>query len=742
MKPGTLRLLFISGVLLAVCCSNPTDQSLRWQQKIEIPLSNQSFILGDQFKDLFTGIKDLENFEILGLGDSNALGVPDSNPHVLAFSKLTNDTFSFRQTHDTLEDKVFDDAIGVMTLSGLGTISERAALPVSGAIAADANFNVTDTIRFSTKVRSLIFSTQSPNLQLRVVDSANAQIDSLSITLLNVAPAPSASQTVSVSPSSPSATLSFAVGGCTVDSVLRVRIAGKVKAPATVNGAKGIMVSMTLDSLKATRVVVMDSLITIRKNYFNLYKITDSVDIDYVDILEGFFNYSCDNRSGLDLNVTGTHQHLWTSSICERKNVRSVDSLYKLASHSDTVNYYSGEITQGSRSIPAHQNLEFGRINISGNRLFPHWDSASSNSVTRVDYIVETPRPTGAWITLNAGDSLIFTIHPSAVNFRQFEGNLTENYVRTGEPQYVEFPWPWPKATKDSLRGKFNLSMVLSDTRINTHLPAAGLLDSLYAQFTIYDPAHPADSSDTMVVFTNVKDDTMYQRNLRVTKIVNYFPDSLAVLTRTTIPRGTHVYVVNDQILDPQSVGGMTVEGDVDYRLLAYLDWTVTDSALLDLGSGSFEMSQENMRLIRAMHNRQVTVNADVSNYTNVYLRLFAIVAPGAKKALIDSLTTGQISNFLAVPGRAEDSGYVNLFGAGGLFVPDRDSTKVNGITLNDRQLDLILQADSSAWRWLVRFYRNPRDSLMNTDSVKIRSWLHAEGTQYMDSVFDAFTFE
>jgi len=740
MRPVTFRLLLISGILLAVFCANPTDQGLHWQEKIEIPVSNQAFILGDQFKKLFKGFKDLTDFRILGLGDTNVAGLYDTGAHVLAFSKLTRDTFSFKQSHDSMEVKIFDESVGIIPISGLGAVSQRAVLPVSGAIAADAPFNFADTVHFSNKVRSVTFAAQSPSLQLQLSNNTGADIDSLIITILNADPVVPASQPVSLTTAAPTAALSFAVGGSTIDSVLRVRVQGKVKAPATVNGAGGIMLSSTLDNLTATRVTIMDSLISFKKDYFNLYKITDSVDIDYVDILEGFFSYSCDNRSGLPLNVTGIHQHLWISSICERDTIDSVADLGKLAHHFDSTHYYSGEITQGPRTIPAHSNLVFGKINISGNRLFPHWDTADGgNSVTRVDYVVESAPPTGAWITLRSSDSLIFTISPASVNFRQFSGTMALPYLRSGDTQYVQFPWPWPKAGKDSLRGKFNLSLVLSDTRVTTRLPGRGYLDSLYTEFTLLDPAHPTDNSDTTVVFTSIKNDTGYQRSLRVTKIVNYFPDSIAVVTHTTIPKGTHVFVVNDQALDPAIIGAMTIYCDVDYRLNAYLDWSVSDSATMDIGSGSFEISRQNMHLIRAMHDRRVTINADIANYTNVYVRLFALVAPGSTKALVDSLPTDSMLRLISVPGKAEDNGYVNLFGPGGLYVPDRNLSASSSVDLNDRQIDMIMQSDSAAWRWLIRFYRNSRDSLMNVDSVKIKSWLHAEGVQYMDSVFNAF---
>jgi hypothetical protein len=321
----------------------------------------------------------------------------------VAFAIAQHDTVSFDYHHDTLDESTFHDGLSAIPISGSGTQRVRLGL-TAGAVAADLPVTVVDTVAFSD-IRAIVFDNASKPLRVTVADSTSLTIENLAITLSGFSPAV-AGQPLGTLTSGQSKSASFAVAGSSIDSTVIVQISGTLRAPGNIGAGDRLIVSFTLDSLTAYSATVIDSLVSFADTFTNYYKITDTVDIDYVDILEGFFTYSMQNNTGLDFGVTGIHQHLWTSSACQNPQHRVArwEELGALANHEDSVNYYSGEITQGERIIPAKTDLEFGRLNLSGNRLFPQWDPVKQRSVTRVDYILRTTPPRGDWVTVSKGD--------------------------------------------------------------------------------------------------------------------------------------------------------------------------------------------------------------------------------------------------------------------------------------------------------------------------------------------------
>ena len=110
----------MSAALIWVFCSNPTRENLRWRTAIELPVSNASFVLGQQFQDLFEAIKDLKDFSMRGIDSFTVDSMADSGAHCIAFSKTNRDTISFQQKQDTLGSKTFQVSLGAIPLSSLG----------------------------------------------------------------------------------------------------------------------------------------------------------------------------------------------------------------------------------------------------------------------------------------------------------------------------------------------------------------------------------------------------------------------------------------------------------------------------------------------------------------------------------------------------------------------------------------------------------------------------------------------
>ena len=726
--------------LSLVCCSNPTNQALRWKSNIELPLSNHAFIVGDEFKNLFSSVNDLKDFKMLGIGDTSIDGSYDTATHILAFSKLTKDTFSFEQKQDTMKEKTYENIIGPIPLSTAGDITKLVTFGYSGTLTTNRPVNFIDTVKLS-RVHNILFvnSTAYAQLPVTIKNTTSANVDSLVVTLTNVLPSAPSIQVGTLAPGT-SQTIFFNVAGNSIDSTAKIRIKANLRSGGTIAAGTGLSVQMSLNGLKAQSVTVIDSLLALSDTMTNSFVLTDSVNIDYTDVKYGFFRYIMSNQTGVPLYISAIHQDLWITPACVNKNVKKVADLGALANISDSLNYFTGDIMNGYRDIAPHSTVEFAKLNLSGNRLFPQWDSANGgSSVTKVSYFVQI-RPQGDWVTVNAMDSIIFIIRPSAITFQEMAGTLTKTYEKSSDTQTVEIPFPWPAGDKDSIRSRLVLDKVVGNMHVNTQMPDSAYIDSLLINFKVLSPAFAADSVDTTMDLNNIKNDTTYIRDMNITKVVNNFPDSVKILTYITIPVGTKIRAVNGSPSDI-STGTMMVNAYTDYNLKAYFSWRVNSNATMDLGSDTFEIDSSSVRVLQKMSQRSVTVNVALTNNTNINVSIYALLAPDSLRTrLMDTLTTNDVNYLIATPGLAALNGYVNLLDTSGVFVPKRGDISNMSIKLNDSQIDKLLKTKNGAMRWLVRFYpTSASDSLTNKDNIYIKSSVHVEGVNNMDSVFTSF---
>jgi hypothetical protein len=740
LKKGILIGAFAT--LCLVFCSNPTKESLRWRTNLELPISNTNFILGQQFKDLFSAIDTLKDFAMLGINDSTVDGVYDTAPHTIAFSAINKDTFSFEQKQDTMSDKTFEVGIGPIPLSSAGNISATVPFGVAAGVHGVLVLPVVSNTVTLNNIRQITFDPTPANAQLsvRLTNNTGVDIDSLTLTFPNILPS-APSQRVGSIAAGAYQDITINVAGNTMYSTLQTQVQATLAA-GTVSAGASLGVTVMLAGTKANSVIVLDSLINVADTFTNNYKITDSLDIDYADIKYGFFNYLVNNITGLELAVSAIHHDLWMTPACIRSNVTHVEDLSALATFADTFNYYSGVIMQGERDVLPHAQVKFAQLNLSGNRMFPQW--LDSNSVTRVDYFVRTVA-TGKWDTLSAGDSLIFIIKPAALSYGEMAGTLVKDYQKSSDTQTVAIPFPFPEQDRDSLRGKFELKRVIANMTVTTSLPDSAFLGRLNVNFQVVAPNFPGTVTDTTVTFGNVKKDTSYSRALVISNVVNNFPDSVKILTNIMVPKGTRIRAINDRTT-AQNVGTMTVKSFVDYKLNAYFDWTVHSLTTMDLGADTFSIDQKTVELFRRMENRTASFDFDVFNHTNVYIRLYALFAPDALHAAQlqnDTLVpTGLLNNMVLTPGLAETNGYVNLLGTRGVYIPTRGQDTTNSIVLDNTQLNSILHASKGGLRWMLQFYPNPHganDSLTNADYIRIKSSFHFEGVNNMDSITNSY---
>jgi hypothetical protein len=756
---------------LAMFCSNPADKDLRWRTSVDLPITaSKKFFLGAMMDSLFFNkqqaivTKTYDTLKRVGLKDSifvshidtsiteiNTYPLYDSAnkrqiPDTVGFGIPTHDTASDTISEDSLEDKYFEDVFGPIPISG--TQANAVSIPLAGNYVA-ATPVATPPVPITVKYVYKVVLDTAQTLDLTVANNSSADFSTVQITLGTLG-----TKSINNLASNSTGTARFDVGGKEIDGTVNVTVSVTPTASGTFAAGDKLDASFSMNGLKATRVDVMDSLLKdFRRTFTNEYNLTDTVNVDYIDIATGFFIYSVTNYTGLDLLLSVTHRHLWRSDFCQGTTppLTSINDLVGLT-YQDSLSASNCDIAVREQ-FPANQTNTYSKHNISANRLFAEWNPTKKKSITKVDYAVNVGAY-GRRVSIASNDSLQFVIRTTSFKFKEMFGHSTEQYKRVSDPSKIPVKLPWAQAVTDSLRGKFKLQKVLAVAKTRIDIPQGAFIDTMLMHYVLSNVANAAIACSSDVVLTHVMRDSIYSRRIDITNVVNDYPDSVKVNVTLKIPVNTTLKVVND-LTDPKDpsytkfIGRMTINGLVDYNMVAPLCWTVVDTTILDLGGAKSDLGGASGVLdpLGKMTDTHGSLNMETVNFTNVYLKLYALAATDSAKIseLVDTanpnyVKTNQFTHLLNNP----SGGYINLLD-NGILIPPRDSnTKVpDTVDIADADLRQILRAKTLGLRWQVRFIPHAPsavapvpDALYNTDWIKLNSWIHIDGVNSADSLF------
>ncbi len=708
-------------------CANPVDEPpLRWRSNVQVPITNEKFRIGEELDNLF----DLDSLDILNVAlrtyynDPSQLQPDTILGDTVVFSASKSDSAEFESHEEPFEDKLYHVTLGAIPVTGAPEKRDTILVP-----AVAASFDIPFTVTLDSVYAIDFYDTASNTLEIDLENRGGATFTSLRIGIAGV-------DTASVGTLGPgaSATASLDLAGKSVTHTALLHIDG-VSDGAT---ADSLIYSFSLNGVKAYRMRVNDRLVNFSVEFTNSYELTDTVDIDYIDIGDGFFNYKFMNYTGFDLFVEGIHDHLWISSFVETRGITRYEQLAAIDSADSAIGFF-GHITHAANQANAYQEQTYGQENLSSCRLFPEWDESIKKSITKVRYMVSSAKPTGDTVTISAADSLLFTIQAVNFKFREMQGVLTEAYERQSDTQMVAINLPWNES-KDSLKGNFILQQVWGDILMSTGMPPRSFLDSLSIDFVAFAPESTSVQDSMSTVLENVGPDSSFFRTINITDVANTFSDSVAIAVKVFVPKGTRMRIVNDlDILDEdysKYLGRMIIHVANSYRLNAKLDWEVKDTVNMDLGSSRFPVP-EAMRFLHKLEDRSAVFEMWLTNNSNLNLSLMALVAPDTLMDTLDSLSMNEVYALLKHPTAAEGRKFVKLFGDTGVSIPKRDTsfTQHNVVALNDQQLDIMAGADSLDFRWWIQFRKQDRDALSDTDYVDMRSRLRVDGINTTDSL-------
>jgi len=773
----------------AMLCSSPTDKDLQWRTSIDLPVTaNKKFILGALMDTLFFNkiqalrtttydttwdttktpktVKSITTVYDTSMVILKAYPLYDSAakktiPDTVAFGIPTKDTAQYKISEDSLADKYFTDVFGPLPLSGAP--NDTLTVPLTGNYTANTPMSSGALPVTLTYVIHIVLMDTPQTANVTIVNNSAAAFSTVSISAGNLGTSATnnlAAHSIGV--------VQFDARAKVLDNVMTVSITVTPAANGTFAAGDNLQAIFSLNGLVATKVVALDYVFSnFQRTFTNDYKLTDTVSVDYIDIAKGFFNYLVTNNTDLELNMLVNHRNLWMSDYCIRHvpPLTSISTLVGLTDQ-DSLNYYEGEVTPTIVVIKPGQTAKVSsKENLSGFRMFPEWEwnthDLDSESVTKVDYVI-TIGQHGDTVTINAGDSLNFIIRTTSFKFDKMFGISRIAYRRTADAKNIPVNLPWSKSVTDSLRNNFVLQKVFANMAMNVNIPAGAFIDTMRVLYTISSVTDTTVNVPDSEVFTHVSKDSVYRRSIDITKVVNNYPDSVRIKASTVVPTNTTLLAVND-LTNPldtdyiRYVGRMIVQALANYSLVAPLCWKVVDTTVMDLGGIKVALGDSNNALLvmlRRLRDRHDAFNVKVTNFTNLDLKLYSLVAtdPVNVHGLVDTadkanyISTNTLSNYINSP----PSGFFNLLGNTGLLIPQRDSntTVNNSVVVNDADLDKLLRADTIGLRWEVRFLPKKNangvidtsatafDALLNTDWIKLNSWFHIDGINSLDSLF------
>lgn len=710
-------------------CANPVDDPpLRWRSRIELPVSNERFIIGKEFSNMFDFEKedvDIVNVLVRYYADDPSQLKPDTvRGDTVTFSVAKTDSSEFESHEEAFEDKEFHVTLGTIPVAGAPEQHDTVPLPaIAGSFSASipVNFKGVYEIRFT--------DTAGNNLSIRLSNLGATPLNGVAFGIRDI-------DTVAVGTiaSGSSATVGLSVAGKTIRHDAEFFVACLLDGTA----GRSIAIDYSVNGLKAEYLKVHPSLVNFSVEFTNPYELTDTVDIDYIDIGNGFFKYKFMNYTSLDLFVQGIHDHMWITPFTELRGITRFEELAGLSSDDSLAGFFGHLTLSTTNMVLAHQEQTYGRENLSSCRLFPEWDDSRKKSVTKVRYIVSPAPQKGDTVTISSADSLLFIIQTVNFKFKEMQGTLTESYERQSDTQMVAINLPWNNSVKDSLRGRFILEKVWGDVLVGTGMPNRAFIDTMRIEFIAFAPESTAVRDSMFTTLTNVTRDSTFFRSIDITDVANLYSDSVAIAVRVYVPKGTRMRAVNDlDVHDPdynRYIGRMIIKVNTQYRLNAKIDYRVMGLANMDIGSSRFKLDKA-YRYFRKMEDRTAIFRMLLHNSANLNLTLYALVAPDALMDTLDSLTMNEVYAYLKNPASADRDGYVNLFGQNGILVPKRNSTAENEVVLNDEHLDRLFSADSLNFRWWIQFREQERSALIDTDYVYIKSRFILEGINNTDSL-------
>ncbi len=403
--------------VFCIRCANPVeDPPLEWETNTQIPVSNKSFFLREEFDNLF---------------DWDSMRVADPRPDekdtldTLVFSIERFTTNVFETNQEAMKDNSIRKTLGPITIVNSPPFTLSSPIPSNAG-----QISVPFTAKLDSIYNVTFYDTVANILAVTISNTSAATLNNIIISTSALG-----SDTIASIPAGGTATAELHVRGKSTGPTFNITLsAGKTE------GAGVVSLRMSFTNLSASSITANDHLVQFKREYISSYELTDTVAIDYIDLADGFFYYEISNSTDIEFMASREHKHMWISTYCKGRGIDSIQNLNGV-SHQDSLENYYGK--PKNTLVKPNVKSELAESNLSRTRLFTFWDPVLKKTVTQVKYVIETMPPDGDTVTLNAVDSVAFFIRATHFKFEELLGTAMAPYVRSGDTQKVFLDVPW-----------------------------------------------------------------------------------------------------------------------------------------------------------------------------------------------------------------------------------------------------------------------------------------------------------
>lgn len=705
-------------------CSSTDVSPLQWRTAADIPVSNETFFIKKEFDERV-------NIDSIDLSDPD----PDKNGDTLKIISTMDDSTEFETHLDQIDTQSYTIYIKPFTLKTKQAVSKNVPLPLLAG-----TFSVQDSVLLDG-IYQVKFSDSSVNiLPLKITNNLDETISSISVfipdfdTTITVGPIPKRNQK----------TLNFNVRNKSISRYVKTTLS--LTLPQTAGSLKNakngsVSISFSLDGLLVQKCCVDGSLLAnLSQSFHNDCNLSDTFKLHYIDIENGQFTYKIINFSNVTFKFSIEHFHLWKTAFCENSYINDINKIKMnpAITLNDSINNYYGFLARNQTVFP-ESDIIINNNAYSSSRFFSDWNDTLKKSFIPVELSFSGDSRAGERVSVAAGDSLVFKIFMNSLRFSKCSAHLMKTITQNADTQEFAIPYPrkWPKTTRDSLRGRLLFHEISSKMDLLIRMSKGTFIDSLGLGFTIAAKHIPSARITIDTTITRIQDGLPESFLINMVDIINAFPDTVQIISNIRIPRGSEIQICNDnRKYNKRHLVDMSSKVNLHLSLIPELSWDVRAPINLDLGGTNLSVA-ESFRYIRKLDNRQIALNMDLFNNTNLNMTTFIICAPKNKRSVLKSLPSSTLFAIISSDSLIRKYGFINFTGAKGIVIPKRSTASSVSIQISSSELDSLLDSDSCYMRYVTSLScQNGIDGLTDTDFVKINSYVHAEGTNNSDSLF------
>jgi len=705
-------------LVLQICfCSLPSDiEPVNWKMHFEVPITNKRYGVRHIIKDEYTGEMDVKMGKADTIGDTVFIYKKDFAFYEISKELITTDT------------SVTEEKVGAVTLNNTPAVDIFFEFPgvsgLPGPVTLPAELSFTkEEVETLDEINSVTIDESSPVLKVSVKNiSLSADVERVKVILLNEGTAIDSSSLATL-PAGAEVIAPFEIQGKSVYSPLTVRITATIPSGTQLRANEGLRVFFNLDDMIVSDAVVVDSLIDYTDSFDGAMGLTDSIDINFIDLDSALISCQINNPCAFKIEFTGIIEDAWNSDFAKVKNLRSIDQLRSIKDSSA----FAGRVIDDTLfKAPGTTRYE-KVIPLKKLRLFPTWDTDSAKSTIKFRYILRSLSD-GRWIHFNKNDLISFRLVPTRFPFVQISGKFAKPMTEFfSSEQKIGFDWD--STILNSLRKSFRFESVQMNLSFVPVLVKGSYLDSMKMHLKL---AEKNNAGSTVVLdkkFIRIAPDSQHTAVMQISPLINTWPDTLAFSTQITLPEGTGVELYNSKDPSGQYSTNFSIGINVEWNIKIALAWKVLDTIRTELDLSSFSLD-EDLEWIGKIKSPEITLDVKALNNTNLHFVLFALGDTDKQKLLEvpDSL-------LYSYSPTVDTGSFFRLFGLQGLNVPPRGNVDSIKVKLDHRAIDALISKNKCHIRWFLIIPSADPDVLLDTDFIDVKAKAVIEGIGNSDSL-------